>query len=54
MAQRVPERARWIEVLGHSLDEAEERRRMAVEVQLNKMVRGAATEDAGGVRGWYG
>eukprot|EP00983_Pelagomonas_calceolata_P115986 1160256-Pelagomonas_calceolata.AAC.27 len=38
VAQRVPERARWIEVLGASLEEAEERRRTTVEGQLVKMV----------------
>jgi len=39
VAQRVPERARWIEVLGVSLEEAEEKRRVVVEGQLVTMVR---------------
>ena len=38
VVQRVPERARWIELLGQALDDAEERRREAVEGQLVVMV----------------
>ena len=42
VAQTLPERASWIEGMGAGLEEAEERRRDAVEAALVDMVGGSA------------
>lgn len=47
VAQRVPERARWIDEMGTQLEEEEERRRAAVEGQLVQLVRACACVRAG-------